>query len=356
MWWTPPIVALLGTSLALAESPAARPEASVELHTVVATELTWDAAGATVHGTLTLPDGEGPFPGVLLIAGSGPSDRDWQGPLLPGDNGSGRLLAHQLGTEGVAVLRYDKRGTGATALPDTLSWSDYTAEQQAALAVLRDHERVGRVYVAGHSEGGAHALRLAAVEDASLAGVILLATSGRPLRDLVVSQVGDRLGEAGVPAAQQRMWLGQLDAAFDDLAADRPIATEHRPTEPGLANLVAMFEDPRGAAFTRELLTWDPTVAFGGFDMPVLIVSGAKDIQVSPTTDAASLERAARQAGRTVTRVDLPDADHVLKLEPRPRARLDARVGLSYNAEGRTLAPGLVPALVQFIRGGDAPR
>jgi hypothetical protein len=77
-------------------------------------EVTWQLDGITVRGTLTLPDGSGPFPAVVLVAGSGPTDRDWCSPLLPGTNGSARLFAEAFAEAGVALLRYDKRASGLT--------------------------------------------------------------------------------------------------------------------------------------------------------------------------------------------------------------------------------------------------
>jgi uncharacterized protein len=75
-------------------------------------EVTWPLGPTTVYGTVVMPEGAGPFPGVVLVAGSGPTDRDWNSPLLPGSNGSGRLLAEALGRAGFASLRYDKRASG----------------------------------------------------------------------------------------------------------------------------------------------------------------------------------------------------------------------------------------------------
>src|SRR5471032_1342334 len=79
------------------------------------TEVTWELDGIAMHGTLVRPDGEGPFLSVVLVAGSGPTDRDWCSPLLPGTNGSARLLANAFATAGIASLRYDKRVTGPNA-------------------------------------------------------------------------------------------------------------------------------------------------------------------------------------------------------------------------------------------------
>ena len=78
-------------------------------------EVSWTVDGTTVDGTLVVPAGTGPFPAVVLVAGSGPTDRDWNTPLLPGTNGSARLLAGALAGAGSASLRYDKRAAGPRA-------------------------------------------------------------------------------------------------------------------------------------------------------------------------------------------------------------------------------------------------
>ncbi len=122
---------------------------------------------------------------------------------------------------------------------------------------------------------------------------------------------------------------------------------------PGIAALIGAFQEPTAEAFTRALVAWDPADAFDDFDLPVLLVQGHKDLQVRPDLDTDLLEAAARDAGRTVIRVDLPDADHVLKHEPAPFDTLTAAAGLSYNAPGRDLAVGLVDAIAAFTR---APR
>src|ERR1043165_2032733 len=79
------------------------------------TEVSWPLEATTVYGTLVRPSGPGPFPAVVMVAGSGPTDRDWNSPLLPGTNGSARLLAQALAQAGIASLRYDKRASGPHA-------------------------------------------------------------------------------------------------------------------------------------------------------------------------------------------------------------------------------------------------
>src|SRR5260370_6850143 len=78
-------------------------------------EVTWQLGSTTVYGTLVRPSGPGPFPAVVMVAGSGPTDRDWNSPLLPGTNGSARLLAEALARTAIASLRYDKRASAPHA-------------------------------------------------------------------------------------------------------------------------------------------------------------------------------------------------------------------------------------------------
>ncbi len=78
-------------------------------------EVTWDVQGATVAATITAPNGKGPRPAVVLVAGSGPTDRDWCTPLLPGTNGSARLIAEALASRGFVTIRYDKIAAGPNA-------------------------------------------------------------------------------------------------------------------------------------------------------------------------------------------------------------------------------------------------
>jgi hypothetical protein len=78
-------------------------------------DVSWELDGITMEGTVVRPDDDGPFPAVVLVAGSGPTDRDWSSPLLPGTNGSGRPFAEAFARSGIASLRYDKRVSGPHA-------------------------------------------------------------------------------------------------------------------------------------------------------------------------------------------------------------------------------------------------
>ena len=145
----------------------ALPEVSIPADsTIVSDEVTFTAGGRIIPGTLTRPrTATGPATALLLMAGSGPTDRDWNSPLLQGKNGSAKQLAEALAGQGLVVLRFDKAFSGKNGgLPlAELTLDTYRTEAQAALALLRSRPEVdrNRIFIAGHSEGSMHVTRLA---------------------------------------------------------------------------------------------------------------------------------------------------------------------------------------------------
>ncbi len=328
---------------------------------LVEEEVTFEAAGTTIRGTISGPESPGRHPGLLLIAGSGPTDRNWVNPLIPGTNGSGRLLAQDLSRRGVVVLRYDKRGTGESGAPPTTTMDDYLAEQRAALELLRARPEVdgSRIFVAGHSEGGVHALRLVRDAGGSIKGLLLLSAMGQSMAATVVRQVGAQF-QALVDAGQidQAMADGEtakLRGALDDLVAGNDVAAEHVSAIPAVAQLVAMFAAPEDRELARGLLSFDPAAAFAGLSLPVLVLNGDKDLQIRPDTDAQPLADAARAAGLAdVELVVVPNANHVYKREEAPFESLTPEAGNFYNADDRVLEPGVVSAIVGWLQRVDA--
>ena len=129
-------------------------------------EVSWPLGTTVVHGTVVRPSGPGPFPGVVLVAGSGPTDRDWNSPLLPGPNGSGRLVAEMLGRAGIASLRNDKRASGphvSETIPQLIgriTMQSHVDELAGAVRTLAAEGwvRGDRIFALGNSEGTLHAL------------------------------------------------------------------------------------------------------------------------------------------------------------------------------------------------------
>ncbi len=334
------------------EASEVSPVTMEPVYDLVAEEVTFDAAGTTVHGTLTRPAGAGPFPALLLIAGSGPTDRDWNSRLLPGDNGSGRLLAEALGRRGVVVLRYDKRGTGDTEFSGELSWDDYLAEQRAGLALLASRDFVDRsnIYPAGHSEGGIHAVRLAGEPGTPLAGLILLATPGRTMMETVIDQIRAQIRLGNATPEKEEQLIDGLRTVLEHCAAGEEMDLSLLGGDLGLLSVAMAFQQKAAQAFIREILVFDPAAALAGSGLPSLIINGDRDMQVKPDPDADLLLEAALLAGLPVVRRDIPEADHVFKIEQTPLEELGPQLAVNYNAEDRELHPLLVETIASWLQ------
>ena len=325
---------------------------------IVSEEVTFVAAGRTIPGTLVRPT-SGTGPGVLLLAGSGPTDRDWNSPLLPGRNGSGRLMAEALAARGVTVLRFDKAYSGRNpGLPIAdLTLDTFRDEASAALDFLRSRAEVdpARVFVAGHSEGGIHATRLAESRGDGLRGVILVSAPGRSMRELLEVQLATNvLGAANLTPAQVDAEMAPIRTALRSFVAGQDVDPKSVSSRPQIVAILSALMAPPVARIGRALASFEPAQAAAGIAAPVLVMQGAKDIQVDQVEDAERLVTARRSGGKVVDYFPSPLADHVLKTEPRSLAELRANpqlVQAGYNAPDRALADDLVEALAKWIRG-----
>lgn len=333
----------------LAQSPSSSPEEH---------DLNWTVRDWTLHGTYTAPPS--PLRGaVLLIAGSGPTDRNWEGPAIPGTNGSGRLLADLLAAQGYASLRYDKLGSGETGVPEsylepdfTFGKVDYMAGLQGALNALRD--AAGNevpTFLAGHSEGGLWALELAR-QNPELQGTVLLATAGRSQCDLVVEQLEAQLKGFELSEAKQESEIQSLQAALDHVATEGAAPSkELLPELPGLQAVVSAYANPQTIELTKWLCGTDPVSLLPEDGQNLLILQGGYDQQVDADKDGQLLHLGSPGSVLVVA----PQADHVLKrleLEGQPLNMLHA---LKYNQEGRVLDPLLTDALLQWLAARANP-
>jgi hypothetical protein len=316
-------------------------------------EVTWPLGPTTVYGTVVMPEGAGPFPGVVLVAGSGPTDRDWDSPLLPGSNGSGRLLAEALGRAGFASLRYDKRASGPCVretiplLIGAITMQSHVDELAGAVRTLAEQQgiRRERIFALGNSEGTLHALNYQVHDpDIPLAGLVLTGPPGRSVGAVTRSQLAAQA--KNFPNGEQL--LGLYDAAIARFLAGEPAAPDPALPE-GARSLIAALESPYNLPFARELWTADAAGPLGEVRVPVLIIIGKKDLQVDWHADADPLQRAA--AGRSDVSFLFPgDANHVLKHEPRPREELVQGEAIArYNAPDASLDPDTVAAIVAWL-------
>ena len=239
--------------------------------------FTIDAGGWPLQGILSLPVGEGPFPGVVLVHGSGPNDRD----ASIGPNKLFRDLAEGLASRGIAVLRYDKRTRTHANRVATLR--DFTVKEEvvddavAAVKKMRETRgiRADRVFVLGHSLGGMLAPRIAAA-DPSIAGLILMAGATTSLEQAIVNQTRYLAMLDGKVSAEEQT---ALDSATK-LAAD---VRALKPSDPPIVS--PPFSAP--ASYWLDLRGYDPPAAASRLKQPMLVLQGERDYQVTMADHAA---------------------------------------------------------------------
>jgi pimeloyl-ACP methyl ester carboxylesterase len=324
---------------------------------IVSEDVSFVAGGRTIPGTLVHP-ASGTGPGLLLLAGSGPTDRDWNSPLLPGKNGSARLLAEALAARGVTVLRFDKAFSGRNpGLPIAdLTLDTYRDEATAALDFLRARAEVdpARVFVAGHSEGGIHATRLAQSAGDRIRGVILISAPGQSLREVLEVQLERNvLAGAGLTPEQIEAEMVPIRTALRSFVAGQDVDPKSASSRPQIVQILSALMAPMVARIGRALASFEPAQVAAGIAVPVLVLQGGKDVQVDPVENAERLVAARRSAGKSVDYHKSPLADHVLKTEPRSLEEIRANLQLlltTYNSPDRALDDDMLEALARWIR------
>lgn len=296
-------------------------------------EIFVDAAGpdGPLKGTMLLPEGSG-APVVLMIPGSGPTDRDGNNPM--GVKASSlKLLAEGLAANGIATVRIDKRGmfASAAAIPDpnAVTIDDYATDVHAWVGSIRQRTGAKCVWLLGHSEGGLVALR-ATRSPKDICGLILVASPGRPTGTIMRDQL--RANPANAPI------LDQATAAISELEAGRHV--DAAKLNPALGRLFrSNVQD-----FLINEMSLSPTSLIASYRGPVLILQGDKDIQVG-VEDAQLLKKAKPDAEMTL----LPGANHVLKLVPSDDRAANIA---TYADPSLPLAPDITSAVARFIKSG----
>jgi alpha-beta hydrolase superfamily lysophospholipase len=316
-------------------------------------EVNWQLGETSVFGTIVRPAGPGPFPTVVMVAGSGPTDRDWNSPLLPGSNGSARLLAEALAQAGIASLRYDKRAAGPharenmAALIGKMSMQSHVDELTGAVRTMaqQDFIRDDRIFALTNSEGAIHALHYQVQRPAILfAGLVLTAPPGRPVGTVAHSQIAAQA--AGVPHGDALLAL--YDAAIVRFLAGEPVTPDPSLPE-GIQMLLKSLETPANLPFARELWAADAAPLLKQVDVPVLVIIGKKDLQVDWQADGEPLQYAT--AGHHDVTFFFPEnVNHVLKQELRPRSELvPVEVTQSYNGPETRLDPQALASILEWL-------
>jgi pimeloyl-ACP methyl ester carboxylesterase len=312
-----------------------RPQEPVAPFPYSSTEVAYQSQvdSITLAGTLTIPEGEGPFPAVLLITGSGAQDRNetvmGHRPFL--------VLADYLTRRGIAVLRVDDRGvegSGGNTFASTIA--DNAGDALSGVQFLRNHPKIDRARVGllGHSEGGWVA-PLAASRSRDVAFIVLIA--GPAVTGEAIRQVQDSLlalaagGSLNQVAAGQRITRAVHEALKqepnDSLAVVRMIQaidSAYEALPPALKAAVDSGQGPRDSAalaaqlrpiatpWYRFLLTYDPLPALRSLRIPVLAIFGEKDLQVPPAQSAPIMRGALSQNRRASVHV-FPGLNHLFQ-------------------------------------------
>ena len=223
-------------------------------------------------GTLILPNTKTAVPAVVLIQGSGPQDQDESlGPNKPFKD-----LAYGLASQNIAVLRYVKRTKQYGA--DSKSDAPFTVKDEvtddaiAAVALLAKMPEVNKkqIYVLGHSLGGMLVPRIAA-EDPQIAGIIILAGTARPLEKVVVEQVKYIAGLTGTPTPEDKKQIDKAEA----------IAAQVESPSLKLDTMVDFFGAPIPGSYFLDLRNYDPGKVAAGLKIPILVLQGGRDYQVT---------------------------------------------------------------------------
>lgn len=287
-------------------------------------DIVLDTPTGRIAGSLLLPAAAGPVPIALIIAGSGPTDRDGNSSMIPGRNDSLRMLAQALARAGIASVRYDKRGIGGSApamqSESALRFETYIDDAAGWIARLREDPRFSTVAVIGHSEG-------------SLIGMVAAGQAGA---DAFVSIAG--IGTP-LPALLRRQLTGKLPPALQD-ENERVLASlERGETVAQVSPLLAALYRPSVQPYLISQFRYLPAERIAALAVPVLIVQGTTDIQVG-VEDAQVLKKAQPSA-----RLEIVEGmNHVLKMVPADGAQL-----ASYGDPALPLAPALVAGLTSFL-------
>lgn len=285
-------------------------------------------SGGVLHGTLLTPGSKGPIPVVLLISGSGPTDRDGNTPVIPGSNNSLRLLAEALESNNIASLRYDKRGIGESAKAMTteadLRFDIYVDDASRWCDQLRDDKRFSRVVIIGHSEGSL--IGMLAARQCHASGFVSIAGAGHTAGDILRTQLAGKLPED--LAARSEAILRDLEEG--KLVSDVP------------TSLFAIYR-PSVQPYMISWLRHDPAKAAAELRVPLLVIQGGTDIQIT-IDDAKRLASANTRATLSI----IEGMNHVLKTVAADQQKQLA----SYSDPSLPLASELIPAIVKFVRNG----
>ena len=279
-----------------------------------------------LHGTLMFPLSKSPHPIVLIIAGSGPTNRDGNSAVVSGSNNSLKMLAEGLAGNGIASLRYDKRGVGESAKAlgkeSDLRFDVYINDAVLWSKQLRRDKRFSTLTIIGQSEGSL--VGMVAAQGKNADGFVSLAGLGRPASQIILEQVRPRLPPDLMKSTEEIMAL---------LAAGK--TPESVPP-----SLNALFR-PSVLPYLMSWIRYDPAQEIAKLSVPVLIIQGTTDIQVN-IQNAKLLAKANSSAQLLI----VEGMNHVLKQVPNEPNKQTK----SYGDPSLQVVPQLVTETVKFVK------
>ena len=311
---------------------SAAPASYVRPGSFTETDVTVGSAPWALPGTLSMPNGDGPFPAVVLVAGSGPEDRN----ETYGPNAPLRDIAWGLASAGIAVLRYDKRtlvyASQMAAQEASLTVrEEVTDDAVAAIGLLRTTSRVdpAHIFLVGHSLGAYLAPRIAAQAPGTLRGLALLEAPSTPLPALLL---------------KQEQYLASLQTPSPDASAQLATLAEQvaLAESPSLTASTPASSLPLGvpASYWLDLRSYDPLSTAAALDLPMFFSQGGRDYQVPPSE--LGPWRSALAGRSNVTFTTYPNMDHLLLDGSGPATPAE------YGIPGH-VAPELVSDLAAWI-------
>ena len=271
---------------------------------------------------------------MLIIAGSGPTDRDGNNPMLPGKNNAYRMLADALAADGIASVRYDKRGIGASRAAGRseadLRFDNYVDDAVAWITQLRDAGKYSKVFVVGHSEGSL--IGMLAVQKAKADGFVSIAGVAERASGVLRDQLRPQL--ASTPA----LW-DATDGVLKSLEEGKTVDPLPQPIQsvPPIAQLFRQSVQPYMISWIRYV----PSQIVADLTMPVLIIQGGHDIQVS--VDEAKALKAAKPDAQLLL---VDGMNHVMKNAPAERMANIA----TYSSPDLPIVADVPKAIAAFAR------
>ena len=275
-----------------------------------------------LFGTLTTPDLKKKYPVALIIAGSGPTDRNGNNSMMK--NNSLKMLAEALAKNGIASLRYDKRGIGeskASAISEeSLVFENYTEDAKSWINLLKQDKRFSEIIVIGHSEG-------------SMIGMIAGAKASKYISIAGPGESADKLIKAQIASKSNKQIEDMTFPIIDSLANGNHV----KKVDPMLNSLFRPSIQP-------YLISWfkyNPQAEIKRLTVPILIIQGNNDLQVT-VKDAELLSQANKNAELLI----VDKMNHVMKtIEGDKQANLD-----SYNNETLPISEIMTARIISFIK------